>query len=57
MNYRIRDPASNNQKEFISLLLFFMLRKINICDIPLRSHFVYDDYNPRLFSITCILPP
>jgi len=37
---------------FVSV--FLMIRKIDICDIPLRSHFVTDDNNPSRYAITCI---
>jgi len=41
---------------FVSM--FLMIRKIDICDIPLRSCFVSDDNNPRRqYVITCIFQP
>jgi len=34
-----------------------MIKKIDICDIPLRSHFVFYDKNPSRYAITCIFQP
>jgi len=45
----------------LNLLAFFgvflMTRIIDICDIPLRGHFVSYDNNPSRYAITCIFQP
>jgi len=47
---------------FLNLLpfvgAFLMIRKIHICDIPLRCHFFfYDDNNPSRHAITRMFQP
>jgi len=37
--------------------VFLVIRKMYICDIPLRSHFVSYDNNPSRYAITCIFQP
>jgi len=53
--------ANNNQVYMHGILnllaivsVFLMIRKIYIYDIPLRSHFVSDDNNPRRYAITIL---
>jgi len=45
--------------EFVAFVgAFLMIRKIHICDVPLRCHFFfYDDNNPSQHAITRIFQP